>query len=97
MIYVYLHLGGDISIYAGDIVGIFDYRLVNSAAFNEFIKFSTWNKRIRQIEGASKSIVITKDTIFFVPVSRATLVRRGEKMSMPVNAEARTIGRRGKR
>lgn len=79
MMKVYLHLGGDVSVYSEDIIGIFDYKLINSNSFREFIKFSQWSKSVQRIEGSPKTIVLTENIIFFVPVSRATLVRRAEK------------------
>lgn len=82
MIKVYLHLGGDVSVYYEDLIGIFDYKLINSSSFREFIKFSQWSKNVHKIEGTPKTIVLTKNIIFFVPVSRATLVRRAEKTTL---------------
>lgn len=81
---VYLHLGSEVSVYSGDIVGIFDYKLADSAGFREFLNFAQWNKSIHRVEGNPKSIVLTDKNIYFVPVSRATLARRWERHNLSI-------------
>ncbi|MDD4657514.1 MAG: DUF370 domain-containing protein [Eubacteriales bacterium] len=76
--YMFLHLGAEVSVYGGDIIGIFDYRLSEFDSFKEFLTFSEWNSQVVILEGKTKSIVITDGKIFLTPVSRATLVRRWE-------------------
>ncbi|MDD2282655.1 MAG: DUF370 domain-containing protein [Eubacteriales bacterium] len=76
---MFLHLGAEVSVYAGDVIGIFDYRLSGFDSFKEFLAFSKWSSQVFVLEGKTKSIVITNDKIYLTPVSRATLVRRWEK------------------
>ena len=76
---MFLHLGAEVSIHAGDIIGIFDYRLAEFESFEEFLSFSEWRNQTITLEGKTKSIVITDNSIYFTPVSQATLVRRWEK------------------
>jgi len=76
---MFLHLGAEVSVYAGDIIGIFAYRLTEFDFFKEFLSFSKWNNQVLILEGKTKSIVITDNNIYLTPVSQATLVRRWEK------------------
>jgi len=84
MISVYLHLGSDVSVYSGDVVGIFDYKLVNTSSFKEFLDAAQWNNHVLKIEGKPKSVVITNKNIFLAPVSRSTLARRWKKHTKPL-------------
>jgi hypothetical protein len=78
---MFLHLGAEVSVYGGDIVGIFDYRLSEFESFQEFLTFSQWNSEIVTLEGKTKSIVISQGKIYLTPVTPSTLVRRWEHYS----------------
>lgn len=78
---MFLHLGAEISVYGGDIVGIFDYRLMECDSFQEFLAFSLWTSDIITLEGKTKSIVISSEKIYLIPVTPSTLVRRWERGS----------------
>lgn len=82
---MFLHLGAEVSVYAGDLIGILDYRLSEFDSFKEFLAFSEWNSQVVILEGKTKSIVITDGKIYLTPVSRATLVRRWENYIALVN------------
>lgn len=80
---MYLHLGSDVSVFADDVVGIFDYKLRSTVTFKEFIDAARWDTRIRKVEGETKAVVVTKRAVYLVPVSRTTLVRRWQKSNRP--------------
>lgn len=80
---MYLHLGADISIIADEIIGIFDYDLVNFPCFKELLELAQWNNTVVKMEGKTKSIVLTQDRLYLVPLSRATLAKRWDKFTEP--------------
>ena len=78
---MYLHLGSEVSVYSGDIIGIFDYELSKTPSFQEFIHGAEWQNIIHTLEGKTKSVVVALDKIYYSPVSRATLVKRWKRYS----------------
>jgi len=78
---MFLHLGAEVSVYGGDIIGIFDCRLLKFDSFQEFLAFSQWTSEIITLEGKTKSIVISDGKIYLTPVTPSTLVRRWERGS----------------
>ncbi|MGI6365733.1 MAG: extracellular matrix regulator RemB [Bacillota bacterium] len=80
---MYLHLGADISVIADDIIGIFDYDLIHLPYFKELLELAEWNNSVVRMEGKTKSVVLTQDQLYLVPLSRATLARRWEKFTKP--------------
>jgi len=81
---MFLHLGADISIYAGEVIGIFDYGLIESDSFREFIELAQWNDKIYKLDGEPKSVVLTANRIYYVSVSRATLAKRWDRYTRPI-------------
>lgn len=80
---MYLHLGADISIIAEDVIGIFDYELINYPYFKELLELAEWNNTVVKMEGKPKSIVLAQNQLYLVPLSRATLARRWDKFTKP--------------
>ena len=76
---MYLHLGAEVSVIADDVIGIFDYGLINSPSVKELVELCEWNNTVVRIEGKPKSIIITQDQLYLVPLSRGTLARRWDK------------------
>ena len=81
---MYLHLGADVAIRSKDIIGIFDYKLVDHDSFKEFMEGADWAGNIVEVlESSAKSVVVTDKKVYLAPVSKATLVRRCRKNYMP--------------
>ncbi|WP_017756762.1 extracellular matrix regulator RemB [Calidifontibacillus oryziterrae] len=79
---MFIHLGEDVIIQSDNVVAIIDSSLMNSIILEEFVKKNYENNNIVEIvEGAVKSIVITKDCIYFSPFSTVTLKRRSQYIS----------------
>ena len=76
---MYLHLGAGVTICLKELIGIFDYGLVNSVANQEYWQTAQWDNKITALEGKAKSIVVTEKKIYVVPVSRTTLTRRWQQ------------------
>lgn len=80
---MYLHLGADISIIAEDVIAIFDYDLIEAPSVKEMIELGEWNKAVNKLKGTPKSIVLTLDKLYLVPLSRTTLARRWDRHTKP--------------
>jgi len=72
---LYLHLGSDRVVFSKEVVGIFDVALAESPCFKDLLS------RVKPIRlsGQAKSLVLTDDKVIFVPLTRATLMKRWEK------------------
>lgn len=77
---MFLHLGGEVSVDLGDIIGVFDYKLLDTVTFREFLQFSQWDCQVVTLGGETKSLVVAQGKIYLTPVSRATLARRWASM-----------------
>lgn len=71
-----LHLGAEVSVHLSSIIGIFDYRLTETASFAEYLSFAKWNSKVVFIGDTIKSVVITAGMIYMSPISKTTLARR---------------------
>lgn len=79
---MFIHLGEDIIIQSEDVIAIIDSSLMNSVILEEFVKINNENNNIVEItDGAVKSIVVTKDRVYFSPFSTVTLKRRSQYVS----------------
>lgn len=80
---MFIHLGEDIVIRSEDVVAIIDQQLIDSSSIiNEFLQGQQDKKNI--IEGSKgyiKSVVVTRDRIYFSPLSSVTLKRRAQMIS----------------
>lgn len=76
---MYLHLGADISVIADDVIGIFDYNLIMDPSVKELVELGDWNNAVYKLNGTSKSLVLTLNKIYLVPLARSTLARRWDK------------------
>lgn len=80
---VFIHLGENIVIEMKDVVAIIDGDLLkDSPILNEFVNMNHDNKKIVEISnGTAKSIVVTKNKVYFSPLSTVTLKRRSQYVS----------------
>ncbi len=75
---MYVHIGGDVSIPAPWIIGIFDLdRLAPAGVTAEFMKQVEEEGRLDWMTGElPRSMIVTVDRVFLSPVSTATLRSR---------------------
>jgi len=74
-----VHIGGDTAVLQKEILGIFPFDPANiSPATKEFISLARSEKRVVEIckEQQTKSFIVTKDKVFFSPISSVTLQKR---------------------
>ncbi|MBD2848028.1 DUF370 domain-containing protein [Paenibacillus sp. IB182496] len=75
---MYIHLGGEKIIRASELVAIFDISIEQSSKLSkQFVAGARERKGVEVIgEEESKSIVITKQKVFYSPISSSTLKKR---------------------
>ncbi|GGF17294.1 hypothetical protein GCM10010954_14950 [Halobacillus andaensis] len=80
---MFIHIGDDHVIQSKDVVSIIDHTLLSSSSIIEEMIFNQRkNKRVVETdENEAKSIVITKDYIYFSPLSVYTLKKRANMMT----------------
>ncbi len=77
---MYLHLGGERVIRSNECIAIFDIAMEKSSKISkQFLSFAAAEKKIEKIgEERSKSLVVTKDKIYYSPISSTTLKKRAK-------------------
>ncbi|MFD2923862.1 extracellular matrix regulator RemB [Halobacillus naozhouensis] len=80
---MFIHIGDDHVIQSKDVVTIIDYSLMASSSIIEEMIFNQRkNKQVVETEeNHAKSIVVTKDYIYFSPLSVYTLKKRANMMT----------------
>ncbi|MCM3785277.1 DUF370 domain-containing protein [Neobacillus mesonae] len=80
---MYIHLGGDKIIRSSELVAIFDISIEKSSKISkQYITFSKQEKNLEVIgEEEAKSIVVTKSTVYYSPISSTTLKKRANILS----------------
>lgn len=75
---MYIHLGGEKVIRSSELVAIFDISIEKSSKLSkQFLNHGHKEKMVVTIgEEEPKSIVLTKHTIFYSPISSSTLKKR---------------------
>lgn len=75
---MFLHLGGDFSVRASDIISVHAYQfMIGSKIGQEFLKGA--KDRIENVsDGKPKSVVVTDRKIYFSKLSPGTLKKRAE-------------------
>ncbi|WP_270167037.1 extracellular matrix regulator RemB [Paenibacillus sp. SYP-B4298] len=75
---MYIHLGGEKIIRARELVAIFDISIEQSSKLSkQFVAGALKRKDVEVIgEEESKSIVITKQKVYYSPISSSTLKKR---------------------
>ncbi|WP_407272314.1 extracellular matrix regulator RemB [Radiobacillus sp. PE A8.2] len=75
---MFIHIGNDNVIRSDDVIAIIDNQLVNSSTINE--QMLTNQRKAKNVfestELDAKSVVFTKDFIYFSPLSVLTLKKR---------------------
>ena len=75
---MYIHLGGERIIRSSELIAIFDISIEKSSKISkQFVNHVKLEKTLVSIgEEEAKSIVVTKDTVFYSPISSSTLKKR---------------------
>jgi len=78
---MYIHLGDETIIRVAEIVAIFDIAIESTSKLTkQYTTRAIEDKRAEIIkDGAIKSIVVTKDKIYFSPISSITLKKRANQ------------------
>jgi hypothetical protein len=75
---MYIHIGGDRMIRSAELIAIFDISIEQSSKISS--QYMQYNKEHNRVETAGeeevKSIVVTRDQIFYSPISSSTLKKR---------------------
>ncbi|HHV35373.1 MAG TPA: DUF370 domain-containing protein [Syntrophomonadaceae bacterium] len=76
---MYLHIGNEMMIPLEELVMIIDMESGNQTeATEEYLVFASWDKQVVYVSSKinNRSIIITRDKVFYSPISTATLVKR---------------------
>lgn len=75
---MYIHLGGEKVISSNELVAIFDISIEKSSKISkQFVSHAQKTKNVIQIgEEEAKSIIVTKQAVYYSPISSATLKKR---------------------
>lgn len=81
---MYLHIGGDVIVPFGDIVGVFDIVTSDATATREFLQVSREEGFVvSEIDISQvKSFVIANNRVYLSPIACATLKRRWMSLSL---------------
>ncbi|ANS76411.1 hypothetical protein AWM70_19055 [Paenibacillus yonginensis] len=75
---MYIHLGGEKVVSSRELVAIFDISIEKSSKISkQFVTSMLEGKKMVQIsDEEAKSIVVTEHTVYYSPISSATLKKR---------------------
>ncbi|KAA9005123.1 DUF370 domain-containing protein [Paenibacillus spiritus] len=75
---MYIHLGGEKIIRSSELIAIFDISIEKSSKLSkQFVASARLNKTLETIgEEEAKSIVVTRDVVYYSPISSSTLKKR---------------------
>lgn len=79
---MFIHLGGEKIIRASELIAIFDISIEKSSKISkQFIQQASKNKNIEHIgEEECKSLVVTKNKVYYSPISSTTLKKRAHQL-----------------
>lgn len=73
---MYVHIGDNVLVRASDIITILDKQTIKASAIsNEFLATQT-SARSNETNTSYKSIVVTKDDVYYSPIASTTLKKR---------------------
>jgi hypothetical protein len=73
---MFLHIGGDKTIYMPDIVGIFDISAAENPATCEFLRMANDEGFVRWQKGKTKSFVVANEHVYLSSIAANTLRKR---------------------
>ncbi|WP_150272599.1 extracellular matrix regulator RemB [Paenibacillus tepidiphilus] len=79
---MYIHLGGEKVIRSSELIAIFDISIEKSSKVSkQFMVHSQQDKRLERIgDEEAKSIIVTKNTVYYSPISSSTLQKRARTL-----------------
>lgn len=79
---MFIHLGGEKIIRASELIAIFDISIEKSSKISkQFILQAIKDKKTEQIgEEDCKSLVVTKNKVYYSPISSTTLKKRAHQL-----------------
>jgi hypothetical protein len=79
---MFIHLGGEKIIRASELIAIFDVSIEKSSKISkQFLNEAAKEKRVEVIgEEECKSLVVTKTTVYYSPISSTTLKKRANQL-----------------
>ncbi|MFC3747224.1 extracellular matrix regulator RemB [Paenibacillus sp. GCM10012306] len=79
---MYIHLGGEKIIRSSELIAIFDISIEKSSKISkQFVIQSQQDKKLVRIgEEEAKSIVVTKNSVYYSPISSSTLKKRAKML-----------------
>jgi extracellular matrix regulatory protein B len=79
---MFIHLGGEKIIRAAELIAIFDLSIEKSSKISkQFIQQANKEKKIEVIgEEECKSLVVTKNKVYYSPISSTTLKKRANQL-----------------
>ncbi|WP_410512930.1 DUF370 domain-containing protein [Paenibacillus sp. BR2-3] len=77
---MYIHLGGEKIIRSSELIAIFDISIEKSSKVSkQFVIQAQQDKKLERIgEEEAKSIVVTKNIVYYSPISSSTLNKRAK-------------------
>lgn len=77
---MYIHLGGEKVVRSSELIAIFDISIEKSSKISkQFVTFAVSDKKMERIgEEEAKSIVVTRSTVYYSPISSSTLKKRAK-------------------
>lgn len=76
---MFLHIGNSRVVYLKDIIGIFNLEIKNNQVNNQFLESNIGTKITEKERENNSAFVITKQKVFYSPISSLTLKKRTEK------------------
>ncbi|NMB35333.1 MAG: DUF370 domain-containing protein [Firmicutes bacterium] len=76
---MFLHIGNSRVVYLKDIIGIFNLEIKNNQVNNQFLESNIGTKITEKERENNSAFVITKQKVFYSPISSLTLQKRTEK------------------
>jgi hypothetical protein len=83
----FIHLGGDVSIYCSDLLGVFDIeRTTVNPSVNSFLAAAQKSGGVyycsQDLESMPESFILTEETVFVTNVSTGTIVKRAKNQHL---------------
>nr|WP_164215755.1 extracellular matrix/biofilm biosynthesis regulator RemA family protein [Virgibacillus sp. YIM 98842] len=79
---MFIHIGNDNAIRSGDVIAILDYNLISSSTIMEnFMEGSEKEGKIIGPRADAKSVMVTRDHIYYSTLSVTTLKKRASMIS----------------
>ncbi len=76
---MYLHIGEARIVFLEDIIGIFNLNIKNKEENTQFFALSREGNEKEENSRENKSFIVTKDNVYYSPISSQTLAKRKEK------------------